>query len=151
VVDALEGSAVLETGEDKSYVDRADKDRDRVRDLSCPFLGFLSQVFYRRAEDQADGVQGHPRCASHREGVLLKYLERERLPPCDTEPGFGRPYRRGVGSTLLIHIIRATLEVRISNEAARRFYLAHGLSEVAVRKGYYHNPHEDALAMVKLL
>ena len=68
--------------------------------------------------------------------------------------------RRGIGSALLSyilnrakqnHIIRATLEVRVSNEAARGLYLAHGFSEVAIRKGYYNNPYEDALVMVKFL
>lgn len=68
--------------------------------------------------------------------------------------------RKGVGSALLRHIfeqarrngaVRATLEVRVSNEAARRFYLAHGFFCVAVRKGYYRKPREDALVMVKLL
>ncbi|HID10737.1 MAG TPA: ribosomal-protein-alanine N-acetyltransferase [Candidatus Latescibacteria bacterium] len=68
--------------------------------------------------------------------------------------------RRGIGSALLSHIldlakqrniIRATLEVRVSNEAARRLYLAHGFFETGVRKGYYENPHEDALVMVKFL
>ncbi|HID10248.1 MAG TPA: hypothetical protein EYP17_02965 [Candidatus Latescibacteria bacterium] len=32
-------------------------------------------------------------------------------------------------------VVRATLEVRISNEAARKFYLAHGFFGVAVCRG----------------
>ncbi|WP_414839615.1 ribosomal protein S18-alanine N-acetyltransferase [Carnobacterium sp. TMP28] len=39
------------------------------------------------------------------------------------------------------------LEVRSSNQAARRLYQKIGLVEVDVRKNYYHNPVEDAIVM----
>jgi ribosomal-protein-alanine N-acetyltransferase len=40
-----------------------------------------------------------------------------------------------------------TLEVRASNEAAKRLYEKLGFKLVAVRRNYYRNPSEDALIM----
>lgn len=40
-----------------------------------------------------------------------------------------------------------SLEVRSGNTAARRLYESYGFAEEAVRKGYYHNPTEDAVIM----
>lgn len=40
-----------------------------------------------------------------------------------------------------------SLEVRESNFAARRLYESFGFAAEAVRKGYYHNPSEDAVIM----
>lgn len=40
-----------------------------------------------------------------------------------------------------------TLEVRESNESARNLYVSCGFCQEAVRKGYYHNPAEDAIIM----
>lgn len=40
-----------------------------------------------------------------------------------------------------------TLEVRAGNEAAIGLYRAYGFEKEAVRKGYYHNPTEDAWIM----
>ena len=42
---------------------------------------------------------------------------------------------------------RASLEVRVSNTAARSLYQSLGLQDVAVRHGYYSDPEEDALVM----
>jgi ribosomal-protein-alanine N-acetyltransferase len=64
--------------------------------------------------------------------------------------------RRGVASALLRHIlgeaarlgaVRATLEVRRSNQAARLLYEEFGFSVSAVRQAYYTNPVEDALVL----
>ena len=46
------------------------------------------------------------------------------------------------------HVSSVFLEVRVSNEAARRLYLSEGFSECGVRKGFYKHPAEDALQMV---
>lgn len=46
---------------------------------------------------------------------------------------------RGAGTVIL--------EVRSSNKAAIKLYEKFGFKEVAVRKGYYDNPREDALLM----
>ena len=43
------------------------------------------------------------------------------------------------------------LEVRCSNIAAVRLYEKHGFIAMRVRNGYYDNPSEDALIMVKVL
>ena len=64
--------------------------------------------------------------------------------------------RRGVASALLRHIlaegaglgaVRATLEVRRSNQAARILYEQFGFSVSAVRQAYYTHPVEDALVL----
>jgi ribosomal-protein-alanine N-acetyltransferase len=64
--------------------------------------------------------------------------------------------REGIGSLLLSHVlregarigaVRATLEVRRSNEPARQLYERFGFSIAGVRHGYYSNPIEDALIL----
>lgn len=65
--------------------------------------------------------------------------------------------RRGIGRSLLLAVIdearrrgssRVTLEVRKSNEGARQLYRSLGFAAQGVRKGYYSDDGEDALAMV---
>lgn len=64
--------------------------------------------------------------------------------------------RQGVARELLTSVVerslasgaqRSTLEVRSSNEAARRLYESFGFRLSGVRKGYYTNPTEDALIL----
>ncbi len=64
--------------------------------------------------------------------------------------------RRGYGSLLLANMLRwaeqlglhsVFLEVRRSNEPARRLYEKYGFETIAERKGYYRNPGEDAIIM----
>lgn len=67
------------------------------------------------------------------------------------------PYRRqGVGELLLLGLIeqamdmgahQMTLEVRVSNTAARLLYERYGFREAGVRRRYYTDNHEDALIM----
>jgi len=40
-----------------------------------------------------------------------------------------------------------TLEVRLGNERAKRLYQRFGFAPVALRRGYYHDNHEDAIVM----
>lgn len=63
---------------------------------------------------------------------------------------------RGAGMALLHEVLRegarlgarrATLEVRRSNEAARRLYERLGFSVAGVRQAYYTHPVEDALIL----
>jgi ribosomal-protein-alanine N-acetyltransferase len=63
---------------------------------------------------------------------------------------------RGIGTALLHHILaeaarlgarRATLEVRASNEGARRLYERLGFYVAGRRRHYYTNPVEDALIL----
>jgi len=62
--------------------------------------------------------------------------------------------RRGIGSALLDELLRRFrnegraaiwLEVRESNQAARRLYQKHGFGETGRRRGYYREPVEDAV------
>ena len=62
----------------------------------------------------------------------------------------------GMGTALMHHVLtaardlgakRATLEVRASNEGARRLYEKLGFYVAATRRGYYTNPVEDALIL----
>jgi len=66
----------------------------------------------------------------------------------------------GVGQALLDDLFqvaekrratRLTLEVRESNERARKFYYRNGFIDVAIRKNYYRNPVEDAIVMLRSL
>src|SRR5918999_3831241 len=63
---------------------------------------------------------------------------------------------RGIGTALLHHVLaeaatlgarRATLEVRASNQGARRLYERLGFYVAGTRKNYYSNPVEDALIL----
>lgn len=67
-----------------------------------------------------------------------------------------RVRRRRIGTRLLEWILReaarrgcrrAVLEVRPSNEAARRLYARFGFRQTGVRRGYYQDRHEDALVL----
>ena len=72
-----------------------------------------------------------------------------------------KDYRhRGIGKTLLGHLLefarqkalyRATLEVRMSNTEAIALYESQGFRKIALDKGYYLNPPEDAVIMMKEL
>jgi ribosomal-protein-alanine N-acetyltransferase len=64
--------------------------------------------------------------------------------------------RQGVASLLLTHVLddavrlgaeKATLEVRRSNEGARKLYERFGFEVGGVRKEYYRQPVEDALIL----
>jgi ribosomal-protein-alanine N-acetyltransferase len=70
-------------------------------------------------------------------------------------PGYRR---RGVATALLDHVldqgarlgaVRATLEVRRSNSAARLLYERLGFAVVGVRHAYYSKPVEDAIILCR--
>jgi len=63
---------------------------------------------------------------------------------------------RGVATRLLLDALEeayrsgardCTLEVRLGNERAKRLYQRFGFAPVALRRGYYHDNHEDAIVM----
>lgn len=67
---------------------------------------------------------------------------------------------QGVAQSLLDDLIaacrvagvaRVTLEVRDSNENARKFYYKNEFIDIAIRKNYYRNPVEDAIVMLRSL
>ena len=64
--------------------------------------------------------------------------------------------RKGIADALMAALISdlermgshsLTLEVRVSNEPARKLYERWGFAEVGRRKNYYRNPREDALIL----
>src|SRR5262245_2349447 len=64
--------------------------------------------------------------------------------------------RQGIASRILGRVFaegrragasRATLEVRRSNDIARRLYERFGFTVAGVRRGYYRHPEEDALVL----
>lgn len=63
---------------------------------------------------------------------------------------------RGIGDRLLVRALQSvcqmggcmvSLEVRQSNEVARRLYQKYGFEKAGRRKGYYRDNHEDAILM----
>jgi len=66
--------------------------------------------------------------------------------------------QRGIAYRLLDYAVKSEmesgledlfLEVRTKNLPARSLYLSYGFAEVGVRRGYYKNPDDDAIIMVK--
>lgn len=64
--------------------------------------------------------------------------------------------RQGIAEALVNALVSAlkergshclTLEVRTSNEPARRLYEKLGFQQIGLRKNYYRNPREDALIL----
>ena len=65
---------------------------------------------------------------------------------------------RGIGDELLTYamdrayerrVSQVYLEVRISNDPAKRLYEKHGLKPLGIRKGLYEDPKEDGIVMGK--
>ena len=61
--------------------------------------------------------------------------------------GDGAAERACCGEGARLGAVRATLEVRRSNDAARQLYERFGFSVAGVRRGYYTKPVEDALVL----
>lgn len=62
--------------------------------------------------------------------------------------GFGQVMLQALkAKTLPLGMRVIFLEVRASNEKARRFYEKHGFQHMGVRRGYYSQPTEDAILM----
>lgn len=66
--------------------------------------------------------------------------------------------RRKIGETLVLELVQQlkvrgnyclTLEVRASNDPARKLYEKLGFRQVGLRKNYYRNPKEDACILRK--
>ena len=66
--------------------------------------------------------------------------------------------KRGIAYRLLDYAVKCErgrglecifLEVRSENVPARNLYRAYGFTEVGIRKGYYKDPADDAVVMVK--
>jgi len=101
------------------------------------------------AEDGEGGVAGY--------GVYWWVLEQAELANLAVQAD---QRGRGVGGAILDRTLLVAadqgiesifLEVRVSNESARRLYASRGFRQISVRKGYYQNPKEDALILVRSL
>lgn len=68
--------------------------------------------------------------------------------PARRTAGIGRALLATSLDALTAAGVRAVfLEVRVSNDAARRLYEASGFAEIGRRRGYYADPVEDAVVM----
>ena len=96
--------------------------------------------------------------ASTLAGYIVFWLVADELHVLNvaTAPAFRR---RGVASALLHEAesraragsaVLSTLEVRVTNEPARRLYSGRGYEQVALRRKYYQDNNEDGLVMVKV-
>ncbi len=90
-------------------------------------------------------------------GGMITVLDEGQIADIATHPEYRR---RGYGARVLdaleSHAVQAglctlSLEVRVSNEAARALYASHGWEEAGVRRGFYSHPREDAIIMIKRL
>ena len=111
---------------------------------------FFNEIYKQRSIPKVavigDRIAGYI-CANHvaDEGHILNLA---------VHPDFGR---RGIANTLVENILEELkenacrflyLEVRASNNAARKLYEGFGFSVVGTRKGYYTEPKEDAVIMM---
>lgn len=99
------------------------------------------------AEDEEGGVAGY--------AVYWWVLEQGELANLAVR---GDQRGRGLGGAILDKAMAMAvdqgiesvfLEVRESNDPARRLYRSRGFRQISVRKGYYQNPREDALILVR--
>ncbi len=112
-------------------------------------------------QEQLDNLLSSWICAYGENGVVLGYAGLTAVAGEGYIDNIAvRPeYRRqGVASALLDVFIRfaqaqglefLTLEVRASNDAAKRLYMKHGFAQVGRRKDYYDDPQEDAILMTR--
>ncbi len=86
-------------------------------------------------------------------GGIWVMVDEAHITTFAVHPGFRR---RGIGERLLLALLdlsiarqarEATLEVRLSNLAARRLYEKYGFRPVGIRPRYYSDDGEDALIM----
>jgi ribosomal-protein-alanine acetyltransferase len=101
------------------------------------------------------------RVAEDSEGRLMGFGVMVVIPPkaeLEAIAVTGERQRRGIAGNLLsdlltglkrFDITEVILEVRESNRAAQAFYGATGFVETGRRRGYYADPQEDALLLVR--
>lgn len=90
-------------------------------------------------------------------GFIMRAADEATLENLAVMPRFRRAGIGGAITEMLLHVAEADgarvcfLEVRASNEAARRLYEKAGFREISVRRDYYEKPTEDAVIMKKEL
>ncbi len=104
----------------------------------------LSQFFVMYVEDALCGYGGFWKVVDEAHITNVAVCAQRR----------GQGLGRALMEFLLDHAVQlelrlATLEVRLSNLAARNLYLGLGFRPVGIRKDYYPKPLEDALVMIK--
>jgi ribosomal-protein-alanine N-acetyltransferase len=86
-------------------------------------------------------------------GGLMMSLEEGHITTLAVEPAL---HGHQLGTRLLLHLVRTavargatgiTLEVRMSNEPAKKLYRRFGFAPAGIRKNYYPEVNEDALVM----
>jgi [ribosomal protein S18]-alanine N-acetyltransferase len=101
------------------------------------------------AESEEEGVVGY--------AAVWIVLDQAELGDIAVAEGWRR---RGTGRRLLETVLAAMaersvrelfLEVRPSNQAARRLYEGYGFEEVGRRRNYYSRPREDALVLRRVM
>jgi ribosomal-protein-alanine N-acetyltransferase len=133
------------------------EDVDRI--LQIERESFTDPWHRRSFEQIVDDVRVHFRVAEGGGGAVAGYIiawfvaDEGEIANVAVAP----PFRgRGVGAALLDEAIAAGrargveavyLDVRESNEAARRLYASRGFVEIGRRRGYYRRPEEDALVL----
>jgi ribosomal-protein-alanine N-acetyltransferase len=128
-------------------VERASFTNPWTREMYLAELDHQGVAFFYVARDAGRRIIGF--CSFWRVLDELHINNLAVLPECR---------RLGVASALLARVLevgasmgsrRATLEVRHSNDAARRLYGGFGFVVAGVRRGYYTNPIEDALVLCR--
>ena len=84
---------------------------------------------------------------------IWKILEEGHITNVAVAPSFRRRHIGGAMLDVMLDVMEHngiksfTLEVRVSNEAARKLYEGRGFRPAGIRKGYYEDNGEDALIM----
>ncbi|MBS6956588.1 MAG: ribosomal protein S18-alanine N-acetyltransferase [Enterocloster asparagiformis] len=75
-------------------------------------------------------------------------IQRIAVDPAFRRQGIARKLMESMAAVARMKGAReVALEVRESNESARKLYESYGFRQEAVRRGYYRNPPEDAIIM----
>lgn len=121
----------------------------------------ISGIPWSRSLFEQEIAEGDERCylVALEDGVVVGYLgmmfvaDEAHITIVGVDP---EHWGTGVATSLLLDALETarrlgirdcTLEVRVGNERAKRLYQRFGFAPVALRRGYYHDNHEDALVM----
>jgi len=140
-------------------------DISRVMDIAAglPDAPHWPENAYARALDTAAAPARVALVADDPEGSVSGFAVAVLIPPqaeLETIVVALPAQRRGLGAGLLAElfttlknreITEVMLEVRESNQGARRFYAASGFEEAGRRTGYYAEPKEDAILLSRRL
>jgi ribosomal-protein-alanine N-acetyltransferase len=151
--------AGVHPGDQSSVITRPATDRDVDRVSAIERMSF-SDPWSRGSFDRlVDDDRVHFAVACDAAGAVVGYvvawfvMDEGEIADLAVAP---EARKLGVGKLLLGSALRAArargasaiyLEVRESNEPARRLYASHGFTEIGRRRRYYRKPVEDALVL----